>query len=111
MPTHNNRFHDEDNAAFLESGSIYIDQAHEMMVEVRRGMTILTTEGQEAGKVAAVIINRHDREVTHILLSRVSQIPEYRLVPIDFIEQVREENVLLLIFKQVVNSLPVWHGA
>ena len=61
------------------------------------------------GRVAAVIIDKHDQKVTHILLIRLSQMPEYRLVPISIIEQVHEEKVLLRIFNPVVNSLPTWH--
>ena len=102
---------DGSHAELIVSGSIYPDHESDIAVEVRRGMTILTSEGREAGKVAAVIIDKHDREVTHILLSRLSQIPEYRLVPLDLIEQVREERVQLRIFNQVVNSLPTWHGS
>ena len=107
--TDNDRNHDDLTAELIVSGSICLEQASDLPVEVRRGMAILTSEGREAGRVAAVIIDKHDQQVTHILLSRLSQIPEYRLVPIELIKQVHEEKVLLRIFHQVVNSLPRWH--
>ena len=61
--------------------------------------------------MASVIIDRQDQQMMHILLSGLSQMPEYRLVPIDLIEQVHEEKVVLRIFNQVVTSLPTWHGS
>ncbi len=102
---------DDQYKELIVSGSIYPDHAKDVPVEVRRGMAILTSDGQEAGRVAAVIIDKKDRQVTHILLSRQSQMPEYRLVPIDLIEHVHEEKVLLRISKQVVSSLPTWHDS
>jgi sporulation protein YlmC with PRC-barrel domain len=104
-------YHDDLYTELLVSGSICLDHESDTAVEVKRGMAILTSEGREAGRVAAVIINRHDQQVTHILLSGLSQIPEYRLVSIALIEQVYEGKVLLRIFNQVVTSLPTWHGS
>lgn len=91
------------------SGLIYLDPERDIAVEVRRGMNILASDGREAGKVAAVTIDRHDRQVTHIILGLLSPIPEYRRLPIDLIAQVRDESVLLRIIDDVVNNLPPWH--
>lgn len=111
MPAPDDRYAYDLNGQLLVSGLICPDHESDMTVEVKRGMIILTSEGQEAGRVAAVIINSHDRQVTHILLSRQSQPPEYRLVPIAFVEQVQEEKLLLCIFNQAADSLPTWHGS
>lgn len=116
MPADDGRYHedlahDEPNTELIVSGSIHPEHASDIVVEVRRGMMILTSEGHEAGRVAAVIVDKLDQRVTHILLSRLNQRPEYRLVPISLIEQVHEEQVLLSIFNQVVNTLPAWHGS
>jgi hypothetical protein len=73
-------------------------------------MAILTREGQEAGTVAAVVVDKNDHNVTHILLSRLSHMPEYRLVPLDLVAQVSDETVRLHIFNPVVSSLATWHG-
>ena len=69
-------------------------------------MTILTRERQEAGKVAAVVVDNDSQKVTHILLTRPRQMPDYRLVPVTLIEQVDEETVLLEICNQAMESLP-----
>jgi sporulation protein YlmC with PRC-barrel domain len=110
IPTDSDLYGDDLYTELLVSGWIYLDHESDIAVEVSRNMVILTSEGREAGRVAAVIINRRDQQVTHILLSRLSQMPEYRQVPISLIEQVHEGKVVLRIFNQVVNSLPTWHG-
>ena len=105
------RNRDDRSAELFISGAIYLEHENDIAVEVRRGMAILTSEGQEAGRVAAVIMEKDAQQVTRILLSRLSQMPEYRLVPIALIEQVHEEKVLLCIANQVVNTLPTWKGS
>lgn len=108
---HEDLIHDDLNTELIVSGSVYPDHANDIAVEVRRGMTILTSEGHEAGRVAAIIVDKQDQRVTHILLGRLSQRTEYRIVPISLIEQVYEEQVLLSIFNPVVNTLPTWHSS
>ena len=95
----------------IVSGVLDPQQAGGGAVDICRGMIILTSEGHEAGRVAAVIIEREGQHVTHILLTRPSQLPEYRLVPIELVEQVHEEMVRLCILSTVVNTLPLWHGS
>jgi len=91
----------------FERGLIYLGQGYRLPVEVTRGMAILTSEGHEAGKVAAVIVDNDSQKVTHILLTRPRQVPDYRLVPVILIEQVDEETVLLEICNQAIESLPI----
>ncbi len=114
MPADDGRYrdnlvHDDLNIELIVSGLIYLDQEGGISVEVRRGMTILSSEGHEAGRLAAVIVDKNDQRVTHVLLSRLNQRLDYRLVPMSLIERVHEEQVRLRIFNQVVNTLPTWH--
>ncbi len=102
---------DDRNSELLVAGFIRPVHARDRTVEVKRDMIILTGEGRAAGRVAAVVIDRHDRQVTHILLSQRSQPPQYRLVPIALVVQVQGGQVQLDIFNQAVDSLPVWHGS
>lgn len=101
----NSRTPDQSQRLF-ERGLVCLRQEHCLPVEVTRGMAILTSEGQEAGKVAAVIVDNDSQKVTHILLTRPRQVPDYRLVPVTLIEQVDEEIVLLEICGQAIESLP-----
>lgn len=112
MPTdssHRQDHNEEDrNTELLVSGVIQLAHARDRTVEVKRDMVVLTSEGLAAGRVAAVLINRHDRQVTHILLSRRSQPPQYRLVPSALVMQVQEGRVLLRIFTESVDELALW---
>lgn len=112
MQTPDEGLYDDDrHIELIVSGAIFPEQAGDTAVDVKRGMLILTNEGQEAGWVAAVIVDRQDQHVTHILLSRLGELLEYRIVPIALVAQVHEEEVRLCIFSQVVNTLPIWHGS
>lgn len=79
--------------------------------EVHRGMTVQTSEGRTVGRVAAVVLDQDQQNVTHVLLMRERQLLEYCLVPVELIRQVGEEEVLLHIFHPVVEILPIWHGS
>jgi len=70
-------------------------------------MSILTREGWEAGKVAAVVVDNDSQNVSHVLLTRPRHVPDYRLVPVTLIERVDEESVLLEICNQAIESLPI----
>jgi hypothetical protein len=94
----------------LVSGLIYPAMGDEDGVEIHRGMKILTSEGESAGVVAGVLHNRTPYHADYILLSRLSQQLEYRLVPVELIQQVSKENVLLHVAAPVVNTLRRWHN-
>lgn len=78
---------------------------------VHRGMTVQTSEGVAAGHVAAVVLDADQQEVTHILLVQEHQLLEYRLIPVELIQQVGDEKVLLNILQPAVDSLSVWHNS
>ena len=78
---------------------------------VHRGMTVETSEGFAAGHVAAVVQDAEQQEVTHILLVQEQQLLKYRLIPVELIQQVGDEKVLLCILQPAVESLPVWHSS
>jgi len=78
---------------------------------IHRGMSVQTSEGDTAGRVAAVVLDEEQQKVTHILLMQERQLVEYRLVPVELIAVVEQEAVLLYILHPVVKNLPIWHGA
>ena len=108
----------EHPAMLMESGSLALEHRHDADrgtcaccgVEVHRGMVVQTSEGHIAGRVAAVVLEQGEQAITHLLLLRERQLLEYRLVPVELIEQVGEEVVLLRILPPVVESLPIWHS-
>ena len=90
----------------FERGLICLEQTNGLTVEVTRGMAIMTNEGQEAGKVAAIVVDSASQQVTHLLLGHLRPSPDYRLIPVNLIEQIAQETVLLGIGSQTVESLP-----
>ena len=92
----------------FERGLISLAQKqYQLPVEVSRGMTILTSERWEAGKVAAVVVDNDSQKVTHVLLTRPRLSPDYRLIPVKLIKQVDENTVLLDICGQAIETLSV----
>jgi len=91
----------------FERGLLRLDQTKGLAVEISRGMTVLTNEGQEAGKVAAVVVDTASQQVSHLLFRHLSLSPKYRLVPVNLIEQINQETIVLRVGKQIVDSLPV----
>lgn len=90
----------------FESGSVYLEQDDTSPVEIKRGMTILTQDGQKAGRVAAVVLSNDCQTITHLLLTSWSQMSDYRLAPVDLIKQVSEETILLHIDRKNMEHLP-----
>jgi sporulation protein YlmC with PRC-barrel domain len=91
----------------FERGLLHLDQTNGLAIEITRGMTILTNEGQEAGKVAAVVVDKVSQQVSHLLLRHLRLSPKYRLVPVNLIEQINQEAIVLRVGQQIVDSLPV----
>lgn len=90
----------------FERGLVYIEPKGSAPVEIIRGMTILTNDGQAAGRVAAVVLNNDNQHVSHILLAHLQLTPDYRLVPISLIQQVNQNTVVLDIDRSAVERLP-----
>jgi len=101
---------DNPSQRLFESGPISLKRENALPVVVNRGMLIVTNEGWEVGKVAAVVVDTQHQKVTHVLLTRPRLAPDYRLVPVNLIEQVDENNVLLDICSQAIDSLPLRKG-
>jgi hypothetical protein len=93
------------------SGYICSENRCPLSSEVRRGMPIFSAGGREVGKVAAVVLNSLDQSATHILLSRLPEIPGYWLVPVSWIALVKAGEVHLHVSESEVQSLPKWHEA
>lgn len=94
----------------MVSGFVCSEGGCPLFVEVRRGMPILSREGQEVGKVAAVVLNSDDHQATHLLLSRLPEISGYWLIPVNLIAGVQDERVQLSIPDTAVESLTRWHA-
>ena len=92
----------------LVSGFIYLESIGNLPVEVRRGMSILTQDGIEVGTAAAVMVDSHGGEVTHVLFGQVPPTSVYRLVSISLVEQVDGETIRLRATAVEIEKLPLY---
>ena len=68
-------------------------------------MVILTEDGQNIGRVAAVVLDGDSQNVTHLLFSPQSQLSDYRLAPANLIKQVEGETLSLHLGSEIVDHL------
>jgi hypothetical protein len=94
----------------LVSGLIYPAVGGQDGIEIHRGMKILGAEGEVAGVVAGVIHNKVPHQAEYVLLSRPIQQVEYYMVPVELIQQVDRETVLLHIAAPMVKTLARWRN-
>jgi sporulation protein YlmC with PRC-barrel domain len=91
----------------MVSGTIHLEQIDSTPIEVQRGMIILTREGVEAGRVAAMVIDCRSEEVTHVLLGHVPPTSDYRLVSLNLIDRVDRDVIQLRVTSEDIEKLPV----
>lgn len=69
-------------------------------------MRVQTLEGH----TAAGVLDQDRQKVTRILLMPERKYLEYRLVPVELIEQVKNEAIRLRTFQHIVDKPPPWHS-
>ncbi len=90
----------------MASSLIYLEEM-DARVEVRRGMVILGQDEQEAGVVAAVVLDCRSQKGTHILLGHVPPTSDYRLIPLMLIDRIDGESVWLRASFEEIENLPM----
>ena len=89
----------------MVSSLVYLDQMDDL-VEVQRGMVIMGHDEQEAGVVAAVILDFRSQKSTHILLGQVPPTSDYRLIALNLIDRIDGETVWLRASFAEIGELP-----
>lgn len=89
------------------SGVFTLAQPEGASAFVKRGMSILSREGDEVGKVAAVSFSE-EQAVQSILLARLPEKIEYRIVPINQIAAVYEQHLVLTLTAVQIEGLERW---
>ena len=90
----------------MVSSLVYLEQMDDP-VEVQRGMMILGQDGQEAGMVAAIVLDCRNQESTHILLGHVPPTSVYRLIPLKLIDRIDGESLWLRVSSEKIENLPI----
>jgi hypothetical protein len=76
------------------------------LAELHRGMLVLTQEKLDAGIVAALLLNCHSQQITHLLLSHVPPTAVYRLAPVSLIDRVDGQRIWLRAPMEAIEKLP-----
>jgi sporulation protein YlmC with PRC-barrel domain len=104
----NRKSSEQEAPILLVSGFICGESQCALSVEVRRGMLIQASDGQEAGRVAAVVLERGSGQATHLLLTRLPEVTGYHMVPVKMVAQVGQDSLRLNISAGKVGRLPRW---
>lgn len=89
------------------SGVLTLAQPEGASAIVERGMSILSREGDEVGKVAAVSVSQ-ERAVESILLARLPEKMEYRIVPVNQVAAVHAQHLVLTLTACQIEGLERW---
>ncbi len=81
------------------------------IVEVQRGMIILTCVGEKAGFSAGVVVKQGKEEASFVLLGRLPVTSEYRQIPISIIDRIEEETIHLNVTCAEILKLPLHQPA
>ncbi len=100
----------ENRVKLMASGFVFPKGNRSRPFQVSRGMPILSKEGRELGKVAAVVMNSTEMRSTHILLSRLPEENGYWMVPVEWIEEVGGNSIRLSTGHESTGSFPEWHS-
>ena len=90
----------------MVSSLVYLEQMNDP-AEVQRGMMIMGQDKQEAGVVAAVVLDCRSQKATHLLLGQVPPTSDYRLIPLNLIDRIDGEMVWLRAAVEEIEKLPM----
>ena len=80
---------------------------HRAIIDIRRGMIILTRVGEKAGFCAGVIVKQGEEDASFLLLGRLPVTSEYRQIPINLINHIEAETIHLHVDCAEILKLPL----
>lgn len=75
-------------------------------VALREGATVVDNRGEQVGKVARIVIEDKSQQTTHLLISEGWLFPEQRLIPTNWIKEVKDDEVQLQVSADFLKRLP-----
>lgn len=78
-------------------------------VALKEGATVVDSQGARLGSIKRIFTNDETDQVTHFLISEGWVFKEQRLIPIDWIKTVTEDEVQLYVKTELLNRLPAYH--
>jgi uncharacterized protein YrrD len=77
-------------------------------VVLREGTNVIADNGDHVGDVEQVIADQRTDRVTHFVISRGLLLKERKLVPIEWVSEVGEEEVHLVVAPRFLDALPTY---
>lgn len=74
-------------------------------VALKEGAKVITADGKHVGNVERILTDIPEEQVTHLLISRGFISQTTKLIPIDWVQSVNEEEVNLLVNKVSIDDL------
>lgn len=75
-----------------------------------RGMTVTSSDGQPAGRLAAVVVSGQSGQALCLILSQLPRQEVYQALPIAWIQRVVEDVIFLNVDIGQIRWLPAWHS-
>jgi hypothetical protein len=92
----------------MAEGTIKLDDLAEP-VKIERGRIVRTSDDQELGRVAALLVDGSG-ETRGLLLSRLPGMAGYYLMPVDFVAGIEPGRVRVRLLSTEGDLLPAWRG-
>jgi hypothetical protein len=93
----------------MAQGIVVLNGQAEAAVEVRRGTVVISAEGREAGKLAAVVVGPDSRQAVCLILGHLPDAEGYQSLPVSWIARVEADGITLNASLEVILALPDWH--
>jgi sporulation protein YlmC with PRC-barrel domain len=74
-------------------------------VALKEGARVITADGKHVGNVERVLTDIPEEQVTHLMITKGFLSPSTKLIPIDWVQSVNEEEVNLLVNKVSIDEL------
>lgn len=103
--THPNLIELFDNSGFM---ALRQRSVPEQSVKVSKGMAVKDSGGRPIGKVAGMVADARQRQITYIVLENTMPFSRPRLVAAELVEKVTDEEVYLRISRSYLRGLPVY---
>ncbi len=75
-------------------------------VALKNGANVISQDGQHVGDVAEIITGAQSERATHIVISQGLLFKSHKLIPMDWVRDVEENEVHVAVTAQTLNSLP-----
>lgn len=80
-------------------------------VALKKGAKVVSAEGDDLGDVEQVLTNPQTDHATHLFISKGRLLKAEKLVPIEWVDRLDEDQVRLAVGAQVIQDLPAYEPA